>query len=98
MIRLTLPQPLRTLASIHGEVQVTVEGPATMEAVLDALEVQYPVLRGTLRDQFTKQRRPFIRFFAIGQDLSLNSPSLPLPEAVATGAEPLRIVAAMAGG
>ena len=98
MIRVVLPHHLRTLVHAGKEVELQVEGPATLGVVLDALEAQYPVLRGTVRDQATQQRRPFIRFFACGQDLSHQPPDSPLPAAVVTGAEPFRIVGAMAGG
>jgi len=89
---------LRTLARVHGEVTLTVDGPVTQRSVLDALEARYPVLRGTIRDQVTLQRRPFVRFFACERDLSHELPDSPLPDAVATGAEPFQIVGAMAGG
>jgi len=98
MIRVVLPTHLRTLARVDGEVQLDVAGPVTQRAVLDALEARYPMLRGTLRDHVTHQRRAFVRFFACEQDLSHASPDVPLPDAVATGAEPLLIVGAMAGG
>ena len=98
MIRVVLPAPLRTLANVKGEVTVPVDGPATLRSVLDGLEDAYPVLRGTIRDQATLRRRPFVRFFACGQDLSHESPDTALPEAVSSGAEPLLIVGAMAGG
>jgi molybdopterin synthase sulfur carrier subunit len=98
MIRVVLPQHLRTLAHVGKEVQLQVEEPATLGSVLDALEAQYPMLRGTIRDHVTRQRRPLIRFFAFGQDLSHLAPDAPLPDAVVMGAEPLRIVGAMAGG
>jgi molybdopterin converting factor small subunit len=98
MIRIVLPAHLRTLARVDSEVKVDVEGPVTLRAVLDALESAYPMLRGTIRDQVTQQRRAFLRFFACEQDLSHEPPELPLPEAVATGAEPLLVVGAMAGG
>ena len=98
MIRVVLPAHLRTLARVDGEVKVHVRGEATPRAVLDALEAEYPMLRGTIRDHVTLQRRPFLRFFACEQDLSHESPDTPLPEAVITGAEPLLIVGAMAGG
>ena len=98
MIRVVLPHHLRTLAGVGKEVELQVEGPMTLGLVLDALEAQYPLLRGTIRDHLTQQRRPFIRFFACGQDLSHQPPDSPLPEAVMTGAEPFRIVGAMAGG
>jgi len=89
---------LRTLARVHGEVTLTVDGPVTQRSVLDVLEARYPVLRGTIRDQVTLQRRPFVRFFACERDLSHELPDSPLPDAVATGAEPYQIVGAMAGG
>lgn len=98
MIRVVLPVHLRTLAQVGGEVTLEVEGPVTQRAVLDALEARYPVLRGTIRDHQTRQRRPFLRFFACKQDLSLDPPDTPLPEAVATGAEPFLVVGAVAGG
>lgn len=98
MIRVKLPAHLRTLARIDGEVRLEVKGNVTQASVLDALEDHYPMLRGTIRDHVTKQRRPFIRFFACELDLSHESPDTPLPEAVVTGEEPLLIVGAMAGG
>jgi sulfur-carrier protein len=98
MIRVVLPQHLRTLARVGEEVEVRVEGPATQRAVLDALESTYPVLRGTIRGHVTQRRRPFVRFFACEQDLSHEPPDAPLPDAVASGAEPLLVVGAMAGG
>ena len=98
MIRVVIPHHLRTLAQVSKEVEIQVEGLATQGAVLDALESKYPMLRGTIRDQVTKERRPFIRFFACGEDLSLESPDVPLPAAIVIGAEPFRIVGAMAGG
>ena len=98
MIRVALPQHLRTLAGVDGEVRLDVEGPATQRSVLDALESTYPVLRGTIRDYGTLERRAFIRFFACGRDLTLDSPTDPLPDEVASGAEPFRVVGAMAGG
>jgi molybdopterin synthase sulfur carrier subunit len=98
MIRVELPAHLRTLAHIKGEVQLDVEGVATQRSVLDALEARYPMLRGTLRDHVTQQRRAFMRFFACSEDLSHESPDTPLPEAVASGAEPLLVVGAIAGG
>ncbi|MCP9472405.1 MAG: MoaD/ThiS family protein [Nitrospira sp.] len=98
MIRVVLPQHLRTLARADGEVQLDVPGPVTQRAVLDALERRYPMLRGTIRDHVTLKRRPFIRFFACERDLSHESLDSPLPEAVAQGKEPLLIVGAMAGG
>ena len=98
MIRVVLPAHLRTLAHVDGEVKLDVEGQATQRSVLDTLEARYPMLRGTIRDHVTLKRRAFVRFFACEQDLSHESPDTPLPNAVATGAEPLLIVGAMAGG
>jgi hypothetical protein len=98
MIRVMLPYHLRALANIAGEVQLVVEGRATQRSVLDALEVSYPTLRGTIRDHVTRQRRAFLRFFACEQDLSHEPPDVPLPEAVASGTEPFFIVGAIAGG
>lgn len=98
MIRVVLPAHLRTLAKTGREVTLEVEGRATQRAVLDALEARYPMLRGTVRDHVTQQRRPLVRFFACSQDLSHEPPDTPLPEAVATGAEPFLIVGAIAGG
>jgi molybdopterin synthase sulfur carrier subunit len=98
MIRVVLPTPLRRLADVNREIEIQVEGPPTVSTVLDALEARYPMLRGTIRDHVTKQRRPFIRFFACGEDLSHDPPEDPLPEEVVTGAEPLLIVGAIAGG
>jgi sulfur-carrier protein len=98
MIRVELPAHLRTLAKVDGEVLVEIEGQATQRTVLDALEANYPVLRGTIRDHETDRRRPFLRFFACEQDLSHELPDTPLPDAVATGAEPFLVVGAMAGG
>jgi hypothetical protein len=93
-----LPAHLRTLARVDGEVKLEVAQPVTLDAVLEALEAGYPMLRGTIRDHVTRQRRPFLRFFACEQDLSHEPPSTPLPDAVATGAEPFLVVGAMAGG
>jgi molybdopterin converting factor small subunit len=100
MIRVVLPAHLRTLARLDGdgEVELQVEGPATLRAVLDALEARYPVLRGTIRDQATERRRPFLRFFACEQDLSHEPPDTPLPAEVVAGKEPLYVVGAVAGG
>jgi hypothetical protein len=98
MIRVILPHHLRTLARVDREVEVQVEAPATFGSVLDALEAHYPMLRGTIRDQVTQQRRAFIRFFACGLDLSHEPTEALLPDVVVSGAEPLRIVGAMAGG
>jgi len=98
MIRVVLPAHLRTLARVGGEVTLKVEGPVTQRSVLDALEAQYPMLRGTIRDHGTLKRRAFVRFFACEQDLSHESPDAPLPDAVASGVVPFLIVGAMAGG
>lgn len=98
MIRVVIPYHLRNLANIGSEVSLHVEGTVTQRAILDALETRYPVLRGALRDHETLQRRPFIRFFACGEDWSHETPDAPLPEAVANGQEVFRIVGAMAGG
>ena len=98
MINVVLPHHLRTLARVDGEVQLEVESPVTVRSVLDALEARYPVLRGTIRDHVTLRRRPFVRFFACEEDLSLEPPDTKLPDAVSTGAEPFLIVGAMAGG
>jgi len=98
MIRVELPAHLRTLARVGNEVTVDVDGAVTLRAVLDALEAAYPVLRGTIRDHVTRERRPFLRFFACEQDLSFESPDAPLPPAVARGAEPFLVIGAMAGG
>jgi len=97
-IRLVLPAHLRTLARVSGEIKLQVDGPLTQRSVLDTLEARYPALRGTIRDQNTGQRRAFVRFFACEQDLSHEAPDAPLPDAVASGAEPLLVVGAMAGG
>ena len=97
-IRVVLPAHLRTLAHVGGELKLDVEGPVTQRSVLDALEAQYPMLRGTIRDHVTHQRRAFLRFFACEEDLTHESPDAPLPDAVATGTEPLLVVGAMAGG
>jgi molybdopterin converting factor small subunit len=98
MIRVILPAHLRSLARVNGEVTLEVDGPATQRSVLDALEARYPMLRGTLRDQVTQQRRPFVRFFGCEQDLSHELPDAPLPDPVAAGAEPFLVVGAIAGG
>jgi molybdopterin synthase sulfur carrier subunit len=98
MIRVMLPAHLRTLAHVAGEISLHVEGQVTQRSVLDALEVRYPMLRGTVRDHATQRRRAFVRFFACEQDLSHDLPDVPLPQAVATGAEPYLVVGAMAGG
>jgi len=98
MIRVILPSHLRTLASVGNEVQLDIVGPVTSCAILDSLEARYPMLRGTIRDHVTRQRRPFLRFFACNEDVSFEPPDGPLPEAVATGVEPFFIVGAIAGG
>ncbi len=98
MIRVLLPQPLRTLARVEGEVELEVEGAATQRSVLDALEARHPALRGTIRDHATRERRPFVRFFACEQDLSHEPADAPLPEEVADGREPFLVVGAIAGG
>ncbi len=98
MIRVVLPAHLRTLARVSGEVQVDVAGEPTFLSVVDALEARYPMLRGTIRDQVTQERRPFVRFFACQEDYSLEPPETPLPNAVVKGDEPFLIVGAMAGG
>ena len=98
MIRVVLPANLKALARVSGELRLDVAGAATQRSVLDALEAGFPMLRGTIRDQATQRRRPFVRFFACERDLSHELPDAPLPEAVATGAEPLLVVGAMAGG
>ncbi len=98
MIRVILPYHLRRLANVGAEVTIEVEGPVTLRSVLDALEARYPMLRGTVRDHVTKQRRPFLRFFACEEDWSHEPPDTPLPETVASGSEPFYIVGAIAGG
>jgi len=98
VIRVVLPAPLRTLADVHGEVQLSVDGPVTIRSLLDELEERYPVLRGTIRDQVSLRRRPFVRFFACEEDLSHDPPDRTLPDAVTLGAEPLVVLGAMAGG
>jgi molybdopterin synthase sulfur carrier subunit len=98
MIRVELPAHLRTLARVNGEVKLEVEGQVTQRSILDALEACYPMLRGTIRDHVTQQRRPFLRFFACAEDWSHELPDAPLPDAVASGAEPFLIVGAIAGG
>ena len=98
MIRVELPAHLRTLAGVNGEVTLDVEGQVTQRSVLDALEARYPMLRGAIRDHVTQKRRPFLRFFACQEDLSHELPDAPLPDAVASGAEPFLIIGAIAGG
>jgi len=98
MIRVILPHHLRTLAYVGAEVQLEVKGPVTQRSVLDALEARYPMLAGTIRDHVTQQRRPFLRFFACEEDLSLEPPEAPLPDAVVSGAEPFIVLGAIAGG
>ena len=98
MIRVALPFHLRTLAQVDAEVRLDIVGPITQRTILDALEASYPMLRGTIRDHVTHRRRPFLRFFACAQDLSLEPPDAPLPEAVASGAEPFLVIGAIAGG
>ena len=98
MIRVILPHHLRTLAGVRGDVEIEIEGQVTQRSILDAIEARYPMLRGTIREQVTQQRRPFLRFFACEEDLSHESPDAPLPDAVANGTEPFLIVGAIAGG
>jgi molybdopterin synthase sulfur carrier subunit len=98
MVRVVMPAHLRTLAKVGGEVQLEIEGPVTQRSILDALEARYPMLQGTIRDHVTQKRRAFVRFFACEEDLSHESPDAPLPEAVASGAEPFLVVGAIAGG
>jgi molybdopterin synthase sulfur carrier subunit len=98
MIRVILPHQLRTLAGVGAEVTLEIEGQVTQRSILDALEARYPVLRGTIRDHVTKQRRPFLRFFACMEDWTHESPEAPLPDAVASGEEPFRVIGAIAGG
>lgn len=98
MIRVILPLHLRTLAQVDGEVELAVDGEPTQRAILDALEVRFPMLRGTIRDHATQQRRAFLRFFACNEDVSHQSPDEPLPPAIATGVEPFMVVGAIAGG
>src|SRR5437588_9575689 len=98
MIRVALPPHLRTLAQVRGDVELEVNGPVTQRSILDAIEARYPMLQGTIRDHVTLQRRPFLRFFACGQDFSHESPDKPLPDAVASGTEPFLIIGAIAAG
>lgn len=98
MIRVWLPSPLRSLAGVESEAEVEVDGPVTQRSVLDALEARYPALQGTIRDHVTRQRRPYVRFFACEEDVSQESPDSPLPEAVAEGREPFLVIGALAGG
>ncbi len=98
MIRVVLPAHLRIVARVEGEIRIEIQGPATVGSVLDALEARYPALRGTLRDHATRQRRPYVRFFACQQDLSHDPADAPLPDPVASGAEPFLVIGAIAGG
>jgi hypothetical protein len=98
MIRVIIPHHLRTLAKTNAEVEIEVDGPVTLRAILDALETRYPMLRGTIRDHVTEKRRPFLRFFVCEEDWSLKPPDAPLPEAIASGKEPFFIIGAIAGG
>jgi len=98
MVRVVMPAHLRTLAKVSGEVQLEIKGQVTQRSILDALEARYPMLQGTIRDHVTQQRRAFVRFFACEEDLSHESPDAPLPDAVASGAEPFLVVGAIAGG
>ena len=98
MIRVVLPYHLRTLARVDAEVSLEIEGPVTQRSILNALEARYPMLTGTIRDHVTLQRRPFLRFFACSEDLSLESPDTPLPDAIASGREPFLVIGAIAGG
>ena len=98
MIRVALPYHLRTLAKVEGEVQLEINGPVTQRAILNALEARYPMLAGTIRDHVTQKRRPFLRFFGCGEDLSLEPTDSPLPDKIASGEEPLLVVGAIAGG
>ncbi len=98
MIRVVLPYHLKNLAHVEGEVELSVSGAATVRSVIDALEIRYPMLRGTIRDHVTRERRPFLRFFVCQEDISLDSPDSPLPEPVVAGAEPFLIIGAIAGG
>jgi molybdopterin synthase sulfur carrier subunit len=98
MIRVVIPYHLRTLAQVSGEVQLEVEGQVTQRKILDALEARYPMLRGTIRDHVTKERRAFLRYFVCEQDWSLESPDAPLPDAIASGVEPFLVIGAIAGG
>lgn len=98
MIRVVLPFHLRNLANVGSEVQLTISGEVTVQSILDAMEARYPMLSGTIRDHGTKQRRPFLRFYACGEDFSLASPTTPLPDKVIAGEEPFMVIGAMAGG
>ena len=98
MIRVVLPHHLRTLAKVDGEVEIDVAGPVTQSSILDAVEARYPMLRGTIRDHATRRRRPLVRFFACSEDVTHDAPDAPLPDAVASGAEPFLIMGAIAGG
>ena len=98
MIRVAMPAHLRTLAGVSGDVTVEVDGEVTRRSILDALETQYPMLRGTIREHVSRERRPFLRFFACGEDVTHESPDAPLPQEIASGAEPFYIIGAIAGG
>jgi sulfur-carrier protein len=98
VIRVELPSPLRLLAKVKGEIQLDVSGPVTQRSVVDAIEARFPMLRGAIRDHVTKKRRPFLRFYACGEDLSHEGLDAPLPEAVATGSEPYLVIGSIAGG
>ena len=98
MIRVAIPPPLRSLAQIDGELKLAIDGPATANKIIDAIEAEYPMLKGLIRDHHTQKRRPFVRFFACGEDFSHESPDAPLPDTVARGVEPFLIVGAIAGG
>ncbi len=98
MIRVELPHHLRTLAHVGAEVQLNIDGPITQRSVIDAIEARYPMLTGTIRDHATQERRPFLRFFACEEDVSLEPPDAPLPQAIASGAQPFMIIGAIAGG
>ena len=98
MIRVAMPAHLRTLAGVSGDVTVEVDGEVTRRSILDALETQYPMLRGTIREHVSRERRPFLRFFACGEDITHTSPDTPLPQEIASGAEPFYIIGAIAGG
>ena len=98
MIRVVMPAHLRTLAGVSGDVTIEVDGEVTRRSILDALETQYPMLRGTIREHVSRERRPFLRFFACGEDITHQSPDAPLPQEIASGAEPFYVIGAIAGG